>query len=91
MELLNENAKLKDVIAKLNELIEAQKSPIARDRGPKSTRDMTEDDANRIMIGDLKGKSHKECCEVLGLSYGQVYSARNGYTFKTVYKLANAK
>jgi F420-dependent methylenetetrahydromethanopterin dehydrogenase len=91
MELLNEKATLKQVIAAVNALIEAQKSPIARDRGPKSTRDMTEDDAKRIMIGDLKGKSHKECCEALGLSYGQIYSARNGYTFKVIYKLANTK
>ena len=52
-------------------------------RGPKSTRSMTEADAKRIMVGDLKDKSIKECLTELGLSYGQVYSARGGYTFKT--------
>jgi hypothetical protein len=54
-------------------------------RGPMSTRSMTEADAVRIMTGDLKAKSIKECAKELGLSYGQIYSARNGYTFKTQY------
>ena len=64
-----------------------------RDRGPKSERQMTEDDARRIILGDLKAKSHKEAAEELGLSYGQVYSARGGYTFKkiTEEKLAKKK
>jgi len=52
-------------------------------RGPMSTRPMTADDAARIITGDLSTKSIKECAKELGLSYGQVYSARNGYTFKT--------
>ena len=38
------------------------------------------------MLGDLKDKSHKECAEVLQLSYGQIYSARKGFTFKPIYK-----
>lgn len=54
-------------------------------RGPLSTRDMSEDDARRIMLGDLALKSNKECAQELGLSYGQIYSARNGYTFKGIY------
>ncbi len=57
-----------------------------RDRGPASTRTMTEDDARAIMLGDAKELSHKEAAAKLGLSYGQVYSARNGFTFKVVYK-----
>lgn len=61
-----------------------------RDRGPESTREMTIADAERIMIGDLKGVAHKAAAEALGLSYGQVYSARGGYTFKGVYKKAQA-
>lgn len=56
-----------------------------RDRGPESTREMTEDDARRIMLGDLKDTKHKVAAETLGLSYGQVYSARGGYTFKGIY------
>lgn len=54
-------------------------------RGPLSTREMNEDDARRIMLGDLKDKSHKDCAQELGLSYGQIYSARGGYTFKGIY------
>jgi hypothetical protein len=52
--------------------------------GPKATREMTDDDARRITSGDLKDKSHTECAETLGLSYGQIYSARKGFTFKKV-------
>ncbi len=57
-------------------------------RGPLSTRSMTVDDAIKIMTGDFKDKSIKECAKELGLSYGQVYSARNGYTFKEQYAAA---
>ena len=86
---LDDNAKLKDVIAKVNELIERinnGKSTKARDRGPDSTREMTEDDARRILLGDMKDVAHKKAAEELGLSYGQIYSARKGFTFKGVYK-----
>jgi hypothetical protein len=38
------------------------------------------------MLGDLKEDSHKEAAEKLGLSYGQIYSARKGFTFKPIYK-----
>ena len=51
---------------------------------PISTRDMTIDDARRLMLGDLVSLSHRAAAEKLGLSYGQVYSARGGYTFKSV-------
>jgi hypothetical protein len=54
-------------------------------RGLQSTRSMTEEDATRIMTGDLKDKAIKAAAIELGLSYGQIYSARNGYTFKTQY------
>ena len=84
---LESNAKLVDVIAKINELIDiANNKRPTRNRGPESTREMTVEDAKRIMLGDLKDKSHKDCATELGLSYGQVYSARGGYTFKEVYK-----
>jgi hypothetical protein len=86
---LDESAKLKDVIAKLNEVIEAintTKATKVRDRGPDSERDMTEDDARRILLGDMKDVPHKKAAEELGLSYGQIYSARKGFTFKGVYK-----
>ena len=86
---LDESAKLKDIITKINELIEVMntaKAPKARDRGPDSQREMTEDDARRILLGDMKDKSHKDAAKELGLSYGQIYSARKGFTFKSIYK-----
>jgi hypothetical protein len=64
--------------------------PKPRDRGPSSDRPMTEEDARRVLMGDLKDESHKAAAEKLGLSYGQVYSCRGGYTFKAVYKEAEA-
>ena len=56
----------------------------SRDRGPASTRKMTEDDARRLILGDMTKISHKEAANELGLSYAQVYSARCGYTFKAL-------
>ena len=81
---LDLHAKLSDVVAKVNEIVDRVNSK--RDRGPSSTRTMIEDDAKRIMLGDLKDASHTKAAEALGLSYGQVYSARKGFTFKPVYK-----
>lgn len=51
-----------------------------------SQREMTDDDARRILNGDLKDTKHKEAGEKLGLSYGQIYSCRLGYTFKAIHK-----
>ena len=86
---LDENAKLKEIVAKLNvviEVVNTTKTAKVRDRGPDSERDMTEDDARRILLGDMKDVAHKKAAEELGLSYGQVYSARKGFTFKGIYK-----
>lgn len=77
---------LNNIVAVLKQMQVGTQSTPARDRGPKSDRDMTEDDARRIMLGDLKDASHKVAAEKLGLSYGQVYSARKGFTFKGIYK-----
>ena len=77
---------------KLNEIIEfvnanqAIANTSKRDRGPASERAMTDEDALRILSGDLRDASHKSAAETLGLSYGQIYSARGGYTFKKVHK-----
>lgn len=70
----------------LTERLQARTTASVRDRGPLSTRDMTEADARRVMVGDMRFESHRTCAEKLGLSYGQIYSARGGYTFKGVYK-----
>ena len=78
---------LESLQAQINELKEALANmPKPRDRGPKSDRPMTEDDAERILFGDLKDVSHKKCAIELGLSYGQVYSARTGHTFLPQYR-----
>jgi hypothetical protein len=86
---LEDKLSLKVLGEKINEMIiilNNQKVTPSRNRGPASEKVMTEDDARRVMIGDLKGSSHKEAAELLGLSYGQIYSARKGFTFKPVYK-----
>lgn len=90
-ELLKPTAKLKDVIVAVNELSRKIESlgnnPVkVRNRGPKSERVMTDEDAQRIIYGDLMDESHKNAAEILGLSYGQIYSARQGFTFKSVRK-----
>lgn len=74
------NASTKDIVSTINQIIQiiAQK----RDRGPASTRSMTEADVDRFVSGDLKDEKTGKVAEMLGLSYGQVYSARNGFTFK---------
>lgn len=86
IEKLENSAKLKDVIAKVNEMIEIANKTVDR-RGPKSDREMTDDDARSIMgEGENAGLSHKSAAEKLGLSYAQVYSCRKGFTFKHIHK-----
>ena len=86
---LESKLSLKMLAEKINELVEAQnavKPTAARNRGPESERVMTEDDARRILLGDLKDATHTVAATELGLSYGQIYSARKGFTFKPVYQ-----
>jgi len=54
-------------------------------RGPKSSREMTEGDARRLLTGDMSKIPHRIAAERLGLSYGQVYSCRGGYTFRKIH------
>jgi len=83
---LNEKLSMKILAEKLNEIVEAlNKAPAPRDRGPKSEHAMTIEDARKVISGELKDASHKEAAEKLGLSYGQIYSARKGFTFKEVH------
>ena len=79
---------LKATIIAQGEMIEELKSQgsVNRDRGPKSEGEMTEEHAIRVMLGDLREKSHKDAALELKLSYGQIYSARKGYTFKKIYQ-----
>ncbi len=86
MELLNAKAKNAEIIAKVNELVE-HANKLADRRGPKSDREMTDDDAKSIMgNGENAALSHKAAAEKLGLSYAQVYSCRKGFTFKHIHK-----
>lgn len=94
IQLLNLDQKVspQELAAKLNEVIEylnTQAQP--RDRGPKSDRVMTDDDARAVIYGEFKDLSHKDAAEKLNLSYGQVYSARKGFTFKPINKEAEAR
>lgn len=71
-------------VQKLEELV-------AKSRGTASTREMTDEDARRVLNGDLKEAAHKAAAETLGLSYGQVYSCRGEYTFKHILKALKAE
>jgi hypothetical protein len=77
-------------IAELTALVLELQARIVALETPKATntsqREMTDDDARRILNGDLKDMKHKEAGEKLGLSYGQIYSCRLGYTFKAIHK-----
>ena len=85
MEKLNEDAKLKEVVAKVNEIIE-KLNEVSDRRGPKSQREMTDEDARNILVGELAKESHKSAAEKLNLSYAQVYSCRKEFTFKHIHK-----
>jgi len=79
----------------LIELVTALEARITKLEEPKtksvSDREMTDDDAIRAAYGDLADKKHKEVAETLNLTYGQVYSARLEFTFKSVHKAMKAK
>ena len=79
-EALNRIADLETRVVVLEEQL-AAKRPAA-----KSENSMTEEHAFRVKFGDLKDHKHGKAAEALGLSYGQVFSCRGGYTFKTVTK-----
>jgi hypothetical protein len=85
---LEDKLSMKMLAEKINELVSKinSMSPATRVRGPLSENSMTEEHARRIMLGDLKDASHKEAGETLKLSYGQIYSARKGFTFKAIYQ-----
>jgi hypothetical protein len=70
------------VTKELHARIEALSKP----KGPTSTKEMTDEDARKVLFGDLKDKSHKEAASTLGLSYGQIYSCRLEFTFKHIHK-----
>lgn len=52
--------------------------------------EMTDEHAQRVKFGDLKDEKHGKAAEALGLTYGQVYSARKGFTFKHIKEAVEA-
>lgn len=66
------------MIAELQKAIEPKRN--------EAVREMTDEDARRILTGDLKDAKHKDAAARLGLSYGQVYSCRLEFTFKHIHK-----
>lgn len=85
------NEIVKMSIAELTALVLELQARVVVLETPKTTtnvsqREMTDDDARRILNGDLKDTKHKDAGEKLNLSYGQIYSCRLGYTFKAVHK-----
>lgn len=80
-----------EMFNELSARVKALEEQVNKSKGLASTREMTDDDAKRVLNGDLKGQSHKQAAETLGLSYGQIYSARLEYTFKHILKVLKAE
>ena len=84
---------LPEIVVQLTARIEALEKKIEELTKPKNEaqREMTDDDAKRILTGDMKDLKHKDAAEKLGLSYGQIYSCRFEHTFKHVHKALKAE
>lgn len=74
------------VVASLEAKIEALSLVGSARPAAAATRDMTDDDARSVLSGELKAMKHNDAAAKLGLSYGQVYSCRLGYTFKNIHQ-----
>lgn len=48
-------------------------------------KEMTDDDARNVISGALSTLKHQDAADQLGLTYGQVYSARKEFTFKAIH------
>jgi len=75
----------KELIAMVLDL-QARVEKLETPKNTASGREMTDDDARRILTGDLSSVKHKDAAEKLGLTYGQVYSCRLEFTFKNIHK-----
>lgn len=85
MARLGENPSKEDLVHAINDLydkLEQERPRRRRDR--RSTRQMMPIDAWRVKYGDLCNDSHSDAAKKLGLSYGQVYSARGEFTFRDI-------
>lgn len=76
--------KIEELTAKVEELSKGGNQGGGRGNR-QSQREMTDDDARQV-LGELAALKHNEAADKLGLSYGQVYSCRLGYTFKHIRK-----
>jgi DNA-directed RNA polymerase specialized sigma24 family protein len=72
------------LIATVGALTERVQALESKNQTSSTKREMTVEDARAVILGAQRELSHKEAAAALGLSYGQVYSARGGYTFKAV-------
>lgn len=62
----------------------SNEGPKTRNYGPASQRKAERRDAWDILYGDHKGKKVNQIAVETGLSRGQIYSIRGGYTFRDV-------
>ena len=86
-ELLTRLNEREATIAMLVEKLEEIEPKVnSTNKSAPTKRNMTDEDALKVLTGDLKELSHKEAAEKIGLTYAQVYSARLEFTFKHVHK-----
>ena len=79
---------LRERVRVLEEQAHSQK--INKNRSSALLREMTKDDALRVLNGDLKDLDHRDAATHIGLTYAQVYSCRMAYTFKPIHRLLEA-
>lgn len=76
---------LQQLITDLTARIEALEQQVTKSSSS-SQKEMTDEHARNILIGECKDLKHNEAAQKLGLSYGQVYSCRLEYTFRHIHK-----
>lgn len=82
-ELVDRDVRLADYSARIEKL---ETLVLARNASAATKRNMTDEDALRVLTGDLRDVAHKDAAEKIGLTYAQVYSCRLEFTFKHVHK-----
>lgn len=82
-ELVDRDVRLADYSTRIEKL---ETLVLARNASAATKRNMTDEDALRVLTGDLRDVAHKEAAEKIGLTYAQVYSCRLEFTFKHVHK-----
>jgi hypothetical protein len=77
-------AEITQLVADLQARVLVLETPKPKVSG--SPREMTADDARLVLTGEHKDLKHQAAADLLGLSYGQIYSCRLEFTFKAVHK-----